>query len=101
MRILIPEYDQSSALLEVNGQNVMPRQMKSLSFSFVSLLTLPCAVVVLLLFLLYRYDEECSEAVPNYLKLKSVSIFVAITEWSVHHKNRNTLSRRENYMLLI
>ena len=46
LRILILEYDQSSALLEVSGQNVMPRQMKSLSFSFVSLLTLPCAVVV-------------------------------------------------------
>ena len=37
--MLIPEYDQSSTLLEVSGQNVMPRQMKSLSFSFVSFLT--------------------------------------------------------------
>ena len=42
----IREYDQSSALLEVSCQNVMPRQMKSLSFSFVSLLTLLFAVVV-------------------------------------------------------
>ena len=46
LRFLIPEYDQSSALLEVSCQNVMPRQMKSLSFSFVSLLTLLFAVVV-------------------------------------------------------
>ena len=46
LRIVIPEYDQSSALLEVGGQNVMPRQMKSLSFSFVCLLTLLFAVFV-------------------------------------------------------
>ena len=55
----------------------MPRQIKSLSFSFVRMLTLLFAVVV------YRYDEECSEAVPNCLKLKSVSNFVIITRWSV------------------
>ena len=49
-RILIPGYDQSSTLLKVSCQNVMPRQMKSLSFSFVSLLTLlyPVVVVVVL-----------------------------------------------------
>ena len=69
----------------------MPRQMKSLSFSFVSLLTL----LFLLSLLLYRYDEECSEAVPNYLRVKSVSNFVTITRWSVPRKNR------ENCMLLI
>ena len=73
------------------------RQMKSLSFSFVSLLTL----LFLLSLLLYRYDEECSEAVPNYLRVKSVSNFVTITRWSVPRKNRNTLSGRENCMLLI
>ena len=97
MRILIPGYDQSSTLLKVSCQNVMPRQMKSLSFSFVSLLTL----LFLLSLLLYRYDEECSEAVPNYLRVKTVSNFVTITRWSVPRKNRNTVSRRKNYLLLI
>ena len=75
----------------------MPRQMKSLSFSFVSLLTL----LFLLWLLLYRYDEECNEAVPNYLRVKTVSNFVTITRWSVPRKNRNTVSRRKNYLLLI
>ena len=75
----------------------MPRQMKSLFFSFVSLLTL----LFLLSLLLYRYAEECSEAVPNYLRVKSVSNFVTITRWSVPRKNRNTLSRTNNYLLLI
>ena len=42
----IPGYDQSSTLLKVSCQDVMTRQIESLSFSFVSLLTLPCAVVV-------------------------------------------------------
>ena len=40
LRILILEYDQSSALLEVSCQNDMARLLKSLSFSSASLLTL-------------------------------------------------------------
>ena len=46
LRIFIPEYDQSSGLVEVSCQNVMPRQLKSLSYSFASLLNLLFAVLV-------------------------------------------------------
>ena len=80
LRILIVEYDQSSALLEVSCQNDMPRLLKSLSFSSASLLTLLFLCFFLLLFLLllsllllYRCEEECSEAVPNHMKLMSFS----------------------------
>ena len=75
LRILILEYDQSSALLEVSCQNDMPRLLKSLSFSSASLLTLLFLFFLLLLslLLLYRCEEECSEAVPNHMKLMSFS----------------------------
>ena len=46
LRIFILEYDQLSGLVEVSCQNVTSRQMKSLSFSFASLLTLLFAVFV-------------------------------------------------------
>ena len=78
LRILILEYDQSSALLEVSCQNDMPRLLKSLSFSSASLLTLLFLfffflLLFLLLLSLYRCEEECSEAVPNHMKLMSFS----------------------------
>ena len=79
LRILILEYDQSSALLEVSCQNDMPRLLKSLSFSSASLLTLLFPFFFLLfllllsLLLLYRCEEECSEAVPNHMNLMSFS----------------------------
>ena len=58
------------------------------------------ALLFLLLFLLYRCDEECSETGPIYLKFNSV-LCVTITRWSFPPKNRNTLSRGENYTLLM
>ena len=54
-----------------SGIRSIERTLRSqLSKCYASLDEITC---FLLLLLLYRYDEECGEAVPSYLKLKSVS----------------------------